>query len=111
MEITNSTFDELKNLGEGLTIVGHNNSQEWMNGILGDLITNEVVKEGTTTDQLWSGAYFTVSTGGRNDLTLPFTEDYHEYCDLGKLAMWRIGWSGTVSWTSDFLDNYADHYQ
>jgi hypothetical protein len=97
--------DELKN-SVGLVFLGAGGDpQEWIEGISGILIKDGIAK-GTTADDLWRKSYLLKTTSGRSDLVLIPKDGV---LDMGKLAPWRIKF-GDVSWTSDYVENYAgDH--
>lgn len=106
MIIEEATFQKIVKISksgkEGLVFLGTGDDlQEWITGI------KKIWKdEGFITDNENPilEAYHSVSTGGRNDLTLVLESKF-----INKLIIWRIAF-GDCSWISDFIVNYAKHY-
>jgi len=106
-EIQISTFGKMQEFvregREALVLLGAGEPlTEWDAGI------NLVLHEGEilAPDSFLTEIYRLESTGGRTDLVFMIDKVQIE---IGKLAIWRLGW-GSISWLSDFVVNYADHY-
>jgi hypothetical protein len=111
VEIGSKTFQEfVEDQKDHFSIVirGAGEPISWLNGIAADLKEAEIV----TVDQCFSRAY-TLSDNalgkkGRTDLVLVF--DLESKPNMGKMALWRIGYGGTVCWTEDFITNNGKDY-
>jgi hypothetical protein len=112
MEITTKTFQEFVTdqeehfsivvLGAGAPLEG------WVNGIAGELKESSILP----TEKCFTRAY-TLSGNilgrkGRCDLVLVFDSEANP--DMGKMALWRIGWKGSIEWTEDFIANHGNDY-
>lgn len=112
MEITTKTFQEfiadqkdnfsIVVLGAGAPL------EEWVNGINGELKESSI----TSAENCFTRAY-TLSDNvlgdkGRCDLVLVFDPDAKP--NMGKMALWRIGWNGCIGWTDDFIANHGADY-
>lgn len=110
LDIGKKSFDEMVRLSEqgleGLVIMGagepHN---KWVEGITDMLQSQHIAEKGAFTDVF-------ILTGnikgenGRTDLVMMFDS---KKMKIGKLAMWRIR-VGSISWVSDFINNYRQDY-
>lgn len=102
--IVKSTFDRVSSLKftEGLVLLGCGGSlKEWVNGV-----TKALREDGILAPKAaFKKAYHITTTGGRIDLVLVLPKSI----DIGKLAVWRIGF-GDCSWWSDYRTNYASQH-
>ena len=97
-----------KFLLEGLVVLGAGgDQQDWINGL-----TDSIHEQGGFTsknpEDIFAGFYSLISTGGRHDLVMVFKKN--AMINLGRLAIVRLMFGGDVSWLSDFIPNYAEHY-
>jgi hypothetical protein len=112
MEIGSKTFQEfIADSKENFCIVvlGAGGSlEEWIKGIEGKLKESSI----TSAEKVFTRAY-TLSDNvrgkeGRIDLILVF--DPAVKPDMGKMAIWRLGWDGAIGWTEDFITNHGKDY-
>lgn len=112
MKATKSTFQEIDGSKFGIVILGASvvdgNDTGWINGVTEDLVDNEILPKGTTPEQAWEQAVYTVSIGGRTDLILYAKSDVQFH--IGIMAMWRLTFNGKISWIDDWKANYASQY-
>jgi len=106
IEVKEWTFDKareaVRSNREALVFLGTSDYQSWVIGVNAALHEAEILDLGEFLDEV----YHLQSTGGRNDLAFMIDT---KRIEIGKLAMWRLQF-GSVSWLSDFVVNYADHY-
>lgn len=112
MEAIKAEFSDIPADKFGIVIVGaaihDGNDKKWIEGITESLVVNGILPEGTKAADVWVGARYTTSTGGRHDIILTAKEDAQ--FNIGIMAMWRLATGGDVSWIDDWKVNYADHY-
>jgi hypothetical protein len=97
----------------GIVILGAGGElQDWVDGITKELLKAKII-EPLKGDLLFSDAYKVSGNirgkEGRTDIVLIFNPEI--VLEMGKLAIWRLGWSGTISWIDDFKDNYKKDYR
>jgi hypothetical protein len=105
--IEESTFEQFKEISkedEYLVLLGCGGDlMEWVTGVAQILREENIALPGFEITK----ALKVTTTGGRTDLMLIF--DFNKV-DIGKLAIWRIGF-GDCSWLSDYVVNYVNqHY-
>jgi len=100
------SFSKLKKISidnEGIVLLGcGGNLNEWVDGVNKLLMEKKIIQEN------FNEIYLTVSTGGRQDITMLFHEG--QKTDGGRMAIWRLQY-GDCSWLSDFIVNYRKHYE
>ena len=112
MEIGSKTFQEFvedQKQNFCIVVLGAGGSlKEWVKGIEGELKKSSI----TASDKCFTRAYAlsdnTLGKGGRRDLILVF--DPAAKPDMGKMAIWRLGWNGAIGWTEDFIANHGKDY-
>ena len=112
MEIGSKTFQEfIADSKENFCIVvlgAGDPLDEWIKGIEGELKESSI----TSAEKVFTRAYAlsdnTLGKGGRRDLVLVF--DPAAKPDMGKMAIWRLGWDGAIGWTEDFIANHGKDY-
>lgn len=109
-EMSFSTFQEQKKEQEGLVFLGTGGGlQTWVDGVFNELKDEDLVKEGSKFEDVFSQVIKLVTTGGRIDLVFVFAKNAP--INMGRLPIWRLGFNGRCSWISDYLVNYRDHHE
>lgn len=93
---------------EGIVMLGAGGDMnDWIDGLT-KMLNEDGIAQGTP-EELFSGFYRLNTTGGRTDLVM-FFGDTGKF-NIGKMAIWRLQFGGDMSWYSDWVDNYAEHYR
>ena len=106
MEITSKTFNDIStSVDEGIVLRGcEGDLNEWYNGVIGTIVDFGIPCSSSD----FNSPYAIVTTGGRIDLVMEFSENCQ--IDITRLAMWRLSF-GDCSWISDYIDNYRDQHE
>jgi hypothetical protein len=112
MEIGSKTFqefvdDQLTNFCIVVTGAG-GSLEDWVNGIDGELKHSSITSANNCFIRAYTLSDNILGKEGRVDLVLVF--DPAAKPDMGKMAIWRIGWQGGISWAEDFIANYGKQY-
>jgi len=100
-------FVDLSKKGEGMVFLGAGGDpKDWIKGI-GDFLKKQGASESGDPEKIFQSYHLGISTGGRRDLLMYFKKNPD--IKMGRLAIVRLGMEG-CSWLSDFVINYADHY-
>ena len=77
---------------------GHvDHRDDWVNGINNELLKNKIFKAPTT-------EHYTLNVNeDRDDIIMVFGEKQKP--NMGKMAMWRLGWLHDISWLEDYIVN------
>jgi hypothetical protein len=112
VEITTKTFQEfvadqkdnfsIVVLGAGAPL------EEWVNGINGELKESSITDATNCFTRAYTLSDNVLGAKGRCDLVLVF--DPAVKLDMGKMALWRVGWNGCIGWTDDFIANHGADY-
>lgn len=112
MEIGRKTFQEFVEdsktnfsivvLGAGAPL------EEWVNGINGELKQSSITDAENCFTRAYTLSNNVLGAKGRCDLVLVF--DPAVKPDMGKMALWRVGWNGAIGWTDDFIANHGADY-
>ena len=112
MEITTKTFQEFvadQKDNFSIVVLGAGAPLEaWVDGINAELKESSI----TSAENCFTRAYTlsdnVLGAKGRCDLVLVF--DPAAKPNMGKMALWRIGWNGAIGWTDDFIANHGADY-
>jgi hypothetical protein len=112
VEITTKTFQEfvadqkdnfsIVVLGAGAPL------EEWVNGINGELKESSITDAENCFTRAYTLSDNVLGDKGRCDLVLVFDPDAKP--NMGKMALWRVGWNGCIGWTDDFIANHGADY-
>lgn len=100
-------FVDLSKTGEGMVFLGAGGDpKDWIKGI-SDFLKEKGASESGDPEKIFQSYHLGTSTGGRKDLLMFFKENPDII--MSRLAILRLGMQG-CSWLSDFVVNYANHY-
>ena len=105
----NRSFSQLEEMNrEGIAAIvvrgaGHADHREgWIDGLNEELIEKEIFENATT-------EHYSISVKpDRDDLVMVYGAEQKP--NMGKMAMWRLGWQPTISWLEDWIVNDAKDF-
>jgi hypothetical protein len=105
MAIKQLEFENLRELHDGIVLLGCSKPAEWVKGV-SQLLHEQGIATSPKANELWELTGVLKTNGGRIDVVLVNRPDTIDY---SKWAVWRINF-GDASWISDYVRNYRiDH--
>ena len=112
MEIGRKTFQEFvedSKTNFSIVVLGAGGSPEdWVQGIDGELKHSSITSANNCFIRAYTLSNNVLGAKGRCDLVLVF--DPAVKPNMGKMALWRVGWNGAIGWTDDFIANHGADY-